>query len=612
MPKTKEELSEKFDKYIREFGDVLTTDGNILYCRACNKVINRSFKKFSITQHFSTQTHIEAVDKYQNNFKTQIQIIDCNSAELEKQINKNVINNKINHNMNAMISNFQMNSMFGKRKDKLSLIEKYNNYIREFGDVLTTDGNILFCRACNREITRAFKKYSITQHFNTHSHIEAFKRFVDCDQQFIVCDQTQIKTEVNDIYVENSENTFVVDDRNDNNCINNNNFVNDFVNNDSNHNHIESDIKSHEKIILLLETIKDKVKLLLIDCKCELNSSLKTEVKQLINQYECNYCQLTEDRVDFRKESAVQMKNNYSREQQSSRSTIDTKKEFVFGNELFASKVVNLEPIVANSSFIIAQNVSKPESKPHINKVQNIKLKPFKCNKCGKCFANKRSIKSHIIIVHRNYNNKFINNPNLSVNNSKNNMNFNINNKKLKCDSPECCFQTKYNFEMKIHRISVHQNSAQKLSETLQKPIVEDNNELKELVKQEIQEFKCKWNGCGLQFLTENELSTHFLSDHLVKKSKPSERSESQSTDKSFITRHDSTRNRVLEKRFQCLWSECRKKFFTAARLKIHSMVKHSGEQPILKCKYYPKCQMIFDDRNHLLTHLSTYHESDQ
>jgi hypothetical protein len=36
MPKIKEELIQKCRKYIQEFGDILTTDGNILFCRFCN------------------------------------------------------------------------------------------------------------------------------------------------------------------------------------------------------------------------------------------------------------------------------------------------------------------------------------------------------------------------------------------------------------------------------------------------------------------------------------------------------------------------------------------------------------------------------------------------
>jgi hypothetical protein len=103
MPKIKEELIEKYRKYIQEFGDILTTDGNILFCRACNQVINRSFKKYSVTQHMSTHYHIRALNTYKlntfnNSLQNQIQLIDCNSIEVNKNHNKLIINNNIDKN----------------------------------------------------------------------------------------------------------------------------------------------------------------------------------------------------------------------------------------------------------------------------------------------------------------------------------------------------------------------------------------------------------------------------------------------------------------------------------------------------------------------------------
>jgi hypothetical protein len=199
----------------------------------------------------------------------------------------------------------------------LTLIERINNYIREFGDILTTDGNKLFCRACNREISRAFKKYSVTQHFNTHSHIQAFKRFVDCDQQSIVCDQINIKTEPKDCFVENFENTIVLEEVNDKNM-------------SQTYSHFDkspiNDFKTNENSVSIFDKIKDKVKLLLNDCKCEHNSSLKYEVKQLINEYELNY-DLNNYRVNSLNENCAKIKAN----QQLNSSAIDMKKGFIYG-----------------------------------------------------------------------------------------------------------------------------------------------------------------------------------------------------------------------------------------------------------------------------------------
>ncbi len=205
----------------------------------------------------------------------------------------------------------------------MTLIQRINNYIREFGDILTTDGNKLFCRACNREISRVFKKYSVTQHFNTHSHIQAFKQFVDCGQQSIACNQISVKTEPKDCFVENFENTIVLEEVNDKNM---SQTYNHFDKSPINKGFIENEFKTNENLVSIFDKIKDKVKLLLNDCKCEHNSSLKYEVKQLINEYELNY-ELNKYRVNSLNENSAKIKAN----QQLNSSAIDMKKGFIFG-----------------------------------------------------------------------------------------------------------------------------------------------------------------------------------------------------------------------------------------------------------------------------------------
>jgi hypothetical protein len=107
MLKTKEELIQKYRKYIQEFGDILTTDGNILFCRACNQVINRSFKKFSVTQHMSTHYHIRALKTY-NSLQNQIQLIDCNSIEVNKNDTNFIINNNIDKNTKTIFGDLRV------------------------------------------------------------------------------------------------------------------------------------------------------------------------------------------------------------------------------------------------------------------------------------------------------------------------------------------------------------------------------------------------------------------------------------------------------------------------------------------------------------------------
>lgn len=43
-------------RYLREYGDVFSTDGGILYCKVCSVKVNTE-KKFTVTQHLKTNKH---------------------------------------------------------------------------------------------------------------------------------------------------------------------------------------------------------------------------------------------------------------------------------------------------------------------------------------------------------------------------------------------------------------------------------------------------------------------------------------------------------------------------------------------------------------------------
>lgn len=62
MPKVQEPLHCKLKKYAAEFSDVLSTDGKILLCTACDKVLNCE-RRFQVTQHFGTSSHVLNVKK---------------------------------------------------------------------------------------------------------------------------------------------------------------------------------------------------------------------------------------------------------------------------------------------------------------------------------------------------------------------------------------------------------------------------------------------------------------------------------------------------------------------------------------------------------------------
>lgn len=63
MPKVKACTSKKLDSFVKEFGsDVFSTDGSILFCKACEKSVNFE-KKYFISQHLETSKHKTAKDK---------------------------------------------------------------------------------------------------------------------------------------------------------------------------------------------------------------------------------------------------------------------------------------------------------------------------------------------------------------------------------------------------------------------------------------------------------------------------------------------------------------------------------------------------------------------
>ena len=61
MPKVKVSQKTKLQLYQREFeGEMISTDNEILYCRACEKTVGCE-KRFQVLQHLNTNIHKENI-----------------------------------------------------------------------------------------------------------------------------------------------------------------------------------------------------------------------------------------------------------------------------------------------------------------------------------------------------------------------------------------------------------------------------------------------------------------------------------------------------------------------------------------------------------------------
>lgn len=64
-------------------------------------------------------------------------------------------------------------------------------YLREYGDIFSSDGGILFCKVCSVKVN-AEKKFTVTQHLKTNKHEMLARRkveskFSEYTQQFFYC-----------------------------------------------------------------------------------------------------------------------------------------------------------------------------------------------------------------------------------------------------------------------------------------------------------------------------------------------------------------------------------------------------------------------------------------
>jgi len=134
-----------------------------------------------------------------------------------------------------------------KPKTKLSI--KLKSYLNEFPDILSINesNNQLFCKVCQKEIKKAFKKYSLKQHFGTQKHLSKLKLFNNKSIDF------------------------------------NNNIITNNIDSKTN-----SQLISEKLKLKVLENIKQLVKQLINECNCHsINSNkIKEELNDLIIKYE--------------------------------------------------------------------------------------------------------------------------------------------------------------------------------------------------------------------------------------------------------------------------------------------------------------------------------------
>lgn len=68
MPKAKQSLSSRLKYFVELYGSDFKTDGNILYCKICEKAISAD-KKFAVDQHLKSAVHLNGQKKMRD--KTQ-------------------------------------------------------------------------------------------------------------------------------------------------------------------------------------------------------------------------------------------------------------------------------------------------------------------------------------------------------------------------------------------------------------------------------------------------------------------------------------------------------------------------------------------------------------
>ena len=189
---------------------------------------------------------------------------------------------------------------------------------------------------------------------------------------------------------------------------------------------------------------------------------------------------------------------------------------------------------------------TNPELVNHVQRIHEKKDMSVKCELCGKMFANRNGMKTHIRFVHQKI-------------------------RKFSCE--KCAFQTTNSASLRQHTQQVHEK---------------------------IKNFKC--DQCGKEFFNKTQHDSHYrnLHESHISKSHQCDKCEKSFWSQSRLNEHfDSIHG---EKKFQC--DKCEKSYAMNNRLQTHIKTIHEKTE-IFKCK---ECGKEFNRSDNHDTHVKVVH----
>uniref|UniRef100_A0A915KI33 C2H2-type domain-containing protein n=1 Tax=Romanomermis culicivorax TaxID=13658 RepID=A0A915KI33_ROMCU len=160
----------------------------------------------------------------------------------------------------------------------------------------------------------------------------------------------------------------------------------------------------------------------------------------------------------------------------------------------------------------------------------------------------------------------------------------------------------------KIKREASHKNACSPTSTVMDEAEVLPVPEVGNFV-----ETNCHWEGCSIEFGTQNELVTHICNDHIrhqkihICKWVDCERNQKPFKAQYMLVVH--MRHHTGEKPHKCTFENCNKSYGRSENLKTH-LRSHTGEKPYV-CEF-PDCQKAFSNASDRAKHQNRTHSSDK